>query len=128
MPLTSRQQEFGYRFGIVAGMASITGLMVALRNHWKDDSLGGIVPGRPLAGLPTTGRIPIDVARRALKRMPPRTQACGITPELLREGMEVEREHRDVTGGTVGRTAKIAAAHLCERKDYYKRLKRYVEG
>jgi hypothetical protein len=41
--------------------------------------------------------------------------------------MEVEREHRDVTKGGVLKTAKIAAAHLCERSDYYRRLKKFVE-
>ena len=51
-----------------------------------------------------------------------------MTAERLREGMEIEREHRDITGGRVGQTAKIAAAHICERPDYYKRIKRYVEA
>jgi hypothetical protein len=36
-------------------------------------------------------------------------------------------EHRDITQGRVGQTAKIAAAHICERPDYYSRIKRYVE-
>lgn len=51
-----------------------------------------------------------------------------MTAEALREGMEIEREHRDITKGRVGQTAKIAAAHICERPDYYTRIKRYVEG
>ena len=63
-----------------------------------------------------------------MKRLPKNRRACGFTPAELREGMEIEREHRDVTGGRVGQTAKIAAAHLCERRDYYSRIKRYVEG
>jgi hypothetical protein len=44
--------------------------------------------------------------------------------EQLREGMEVEREHRDLTKGAVLKTAKIAAAHLCEFPKYYPGLKR----
>jgi hypothetical protein len=80
-----------------------------------------------LEGLPKSGRIPLDTAKRVMKRLPAKTRACGITPAALREGMEIEREHRDVTKGGVLATAKIAAAHLCERKDYYKRLKKYVE-
>jgi hypothetical protein len=81
-----------------------------------------------LEGLPKSGRIPLDTAKRVMKRLPAKTRACGITPAALREGMEIEREHRDVTKGGVLATAKIAAAHLCERKDYYKRIKRFVEN
>jgi hypothetical protein len=80
-----------------------------------------------LDGLPKKGRIPLATAKRALKKLPAKTRACRITPEALREGMEIEREHRDVTKGAVLKTAKIAAAHICERPDYYKRIKRYVE-
>lgn len=82
-----------------------------------------------LSGLPKHGRIPLKTAKRALKRLSKRSQACsGLTPDSLREGMEIEREHRDVTKGAVLKTAKIAAAHICERPDYYKRIKKYVEG
>lgn len=42
-------------------------------------------------------------------------------------GMFVEMEHKDVTGGDPVKTAKIVLAHLKERKDYYTRLERYVE-
>lgn len=42
-------------------------------------------------------------------------------------GMDVEKEHDDVTHGDKLKTAKIAAAHLKERPDYYKKLKKYVE-
>jgi len=82
-----------------------------------------------LKGLPTKGRVPLKTAQRALKKLPRKAQACrGMTPAALREGMEIEREHRDITKGRVGQTAKIAAAHICERSDYYSRIKRYVEG
>jgi hypothetical protein len=80
-----------------------------------------------VAGLPAHGRIPVGTAKRALKKLPRRYQSCGITPAELREGMEVEREHRGVTKGRVGDTARVAADHLCERRDYYKRIKKFVE-
>lgn len=51
----------------------------------------------------------------------------GPPKAALREGMKVELEHRDVTKGAIEKTARIAAAHICERRDYYKRLKKYVE-
>ncbi len=89
----------------------------------KREAYGKIV----LGSLPTKGRIPVATAKRALNRLGRKAKACGITPALLREGMEVEREHRDVTGGRVGTTAKIAAAHICEDKQYYRKLKRYIE-
>jgi hypothetical protein len=77
--------------------------------------------------LPKKGRIPMAQVQRAMKSLGRKVKACRITPALLREGMEVEREHRDVTGLAVAKTAKIAASHICERRDYYKRIKRYVE-
>lgn len=47
-----------------------------------------------------------------------------MTVATLREGMEIEREHRDVTRGAAGITAKIAAAHICEAGPrYYRELK-----
>lgn len=86
-----------------------------------------------LEGLPKKGRVSLDVARRAFKRLPAKTRACGFTVAQLREGMEIEREHRDVTKGGSLATAKIAAAHLCEfpRGGYYpglKRLERKLKG
>jgi hypothetical protein len=36
-------------------------------------------------------------------------------------------EHKDVTNGNVVKTAKIAAAHLTEKPNYYTLLKKYVE-
>lgn len=84
-------------------------------------------PDYYLDGLPARGRIPLETVKRAMKKLPKSRRACGFTTAELREGMEIEREHRDVTGGRVGTTAKIAAAHLCERRDYYRRLKRFVE-
>ena len=50
-----------------------------------------------------------------------------VPAALLREGMNIEREHADVYGCSPTLAARIALAHLRERPDYYKRLKRYVE-
>lgn len=80
-----------------------------------------------LGRLPKSGRIPAAQVQRAMRSLGAKVRKCGITPALLREGMEVEREHRDVTHLAIGTTAKVAAAHLCERRDYYKRIKRFVE-
>ena len=81
-----------------------------------------------LGRLSKKGRIPAAQVQRAMKSLGRKVQKCGITASALREGMEVEREHSDVTGLGLKKTAKVAAAHLCERPDYYKRLKRFVEG
>jgi hypothetical protein len=43
------------------------------------------------------------------------------------EGLNIELEHKDITGGDLEETAKIVIAHLKERPDYYKKLKEYVE-
>ena len=95
---------------------------------WKRDREYDVGEEEPsLDGLPTKGRIPLATAKRALKRLGSKARACSISPSALREGMSIEREHRDVTRGGVMATAKIAAAHLCERPDYYRRLKRFVE-
>ena len=77
-----------------------------------------------LGALPRTGRIPMTTVKRALKQLGRKVAACKITPAALRLGMEVEREHRDVTRGGALKTAKIAAAHLCEAGPrYYSGLK-----
>ena len=80
--------------------------------------------GLTIAGLPKTGRISLATAKKALRLLPPGYGDCGITAKALREGMEVEREHRDVTKGGLKKTALIAAAHLCESARYYEELER----
>ena len=80
-----------------------------------------------LGGLKRRGPVPMSAVTYAMKKLQRQVKSCGITKAKLREGMTVEREHRDVTKGGIEKTARIAVAHLCERKDYYKRLKRYVE-
>lgn len=80
-----------------------------------------------LGGLPARGSIPMKQVERVMKKLQPKVERCGVSKTALREGMAVEREHRDVTKLGVEKTARIALAHLCERKDYYKRLKKYVE-
>lgn len=46
----------------------------------------------------------------------------------LKKGIAVEREHKDITKGDPVMTAKIAAAHLKERADYYSILKKVEHG
>ena len=104
---------------VVIGATVATAVVLLLKKR---------VPTPAVAGLPKKGRIPLETAERALHNLPPRSQKCkGMTANALREGMEIEREHRDITQGRVGQTARIAAAHICERPDYYRRIKRYVE-
>jgi hypothetical protein len=79
---------------------------------------------KKFGALPKAGRIPMPTVKRALKALGQKAQSCKITPASLRLGMEVEREHRDVTKGGVLKTAKIAAAHLCESPRYYTELKK----
>jgi hypothetical protein len=110
------------RLNIAGSIASITALVYLIYE------LSGTREQRStsMAGLPTRGRIPLATARRALARLPKSRQSCpGMDARTLREGMEIEREHRDITGGAIGTTAKIAAAHICEAGPrYYTELKR----
>lgn len=73
--------------------------------------------------LPAQGAIPDAEVHLAMRALGVR----DIPFALLKEGMAVEREHGDVTSRDAILTAKIALAHLRERRDYYKRLKQYVE-
>lgn len=105
---------------------ALTKLPPEITNNFVNYLIGG---GIPLGALPRKGRVKMDTAKRALKNLPRHSQNCpGMTASALREGMEIEREHRDLTKGRVGQTAKIAAAHICERPDYYRRVKRYLEN
>ena len=65
-------------------------------------------------------------ARRALaklRKLPPK-----LTLRTLVQGMNVEREHRDIGScHSPMVAARIAMAHLRERPDYYRRLKQCVE-
>jgi len=47
-----------------------------------------------------------------------------ITPKMLKYAIEVEHEHKDITGDNLGKTLHIIDAHLNEYPDYYKRLMR----
>ena len=44
--------------------------------------------------------------------------------EQFRMGLEVELEHKDVTGGDLELTGMIALAHLDENANYYSILKK----
>lgn len=45
----------------------------------------------------------------------------------VKTGLEVEKEHDDVTHGDKLKRAKIVKAHLEEVPNYYAKLKKYVE-
>lgn len=120
----------------VTAVAIAGGVWLALREPsaevmqqgFHDRAFGRKRRRKGLGVLPISSRLSTAMVERALARLGSQARACGITAKNLREGMEVEREHRDVTHGSEIKTARIAAAHLCERKDYYKLLKQYVEG
>lgn len=107
--------------GSLASLAALGYLLTHLPRRGERVTVAGF------HGLPMKGRIPTKTAARALKRLPKKYQKCGITPALLREGMEIEREHAYTTKGAVGATARVTADHLCEQLSYYKKLKKYVE-
>ena len=78
-------------------------------------------------GMPVLGPIREASVDRVMRKHARKVRQCGITKRALKQGMAVEREHRDVTKGSIEKTARIAMAHLCERPDYYARLKKFVE-
>ncbi len=78
-------------------------------------------------GTPAVGPFREASVDRVMRKHARKVRKCGITKRALKQGMAVEREHRDVTRGSIEKTARIAMAHLCERPDYYERLKK-VEG
>jgi hypothetical protein len=49
-------------------------------------------------------------------------------PKQVQMGMQVEREHDDVTGGNKRLIRKIVNAHLRELPDYYTRLAKMEKG
>jgi len=75
--------------------------------------------------MPRCRRFTLSDAKAARRRV---RVPSSVTCDDLLVGMNVEREHADVTRCSPLLSAKIAAAHLRERHDYYRRLKRYVEG
>lgn len=97
---------------------------------WLDSVVaeGRLVVESRLGRLPARGPVPAKSVDYAAKKLARRMASCGVSKQALKVGMAVEREHADVTRRGVEKTARIALAHLCERKDYYQRLKKYVEG
>jgi hypothetical protein len=47
--------------------------------------------------------------------------------DQIKIGMEMEKEHNDLTGGDAKKTRMIVDAHLREIPDYYTRLKEMEE-
>lgn len=79
--------------------------------------------------LPARGPVSRRTAKQVLKALRKHVRGCRIDLDEFRVGLEVEREHRDLTRLDALQTGRIAAAHLCEKsgRGYYERLKRYVE-
>lgn len=97
-------------------IALLLGVSLAVAKNRSADDLRGI------SCPPFT----FDQVRRAAKKV---RGADRFPVGVLRVGMNVEREHKDI-GSCHSPTmaARIAMAHLRERPDYYSRLKRYIEG
>lgn len=93
---------------------------------WDSYVEAGDKPVAPLMGMDDRGPTPHQL-KYAMQKLARTVKRCSITPSMLRAGMKVELEHRNVTRGGIEKTARIAAAHMCERRDYYKRLAKYVE-
>jgi len=98
--------------------AAVKDLLPGVKTLTTED-LRGL--GRLTRTIPTSA---LDYAAKKLQR---KMKTCGVSKAALRAGMKVELEHKDVTKGGIEKTARIALTHLCERKDYYQRLKKYVE-
>ena len=45
----------------------------------------------------------------------------------VKAGLDIEKEHDDITKGDKVKRLKIAAAHLKEKPNYYQLLKKHVE-
>jgi hypothetical protein len=80
-----------------------------------------------MSGMTTGHRCRRFTVRDAAKARRGVRVPARVTDAELARGMNVEREHADVTRCSPLLSAKIAAAHLRERLDYYQRLKK-VEG
>ena len=109
--------------GSIASLAALAYLLTHLPRRGER--------GTPVAGLGVlskTGPITNDQLLKAMKAHKSRIRESGVSPGLLREGMEIEREHPAITDLDEVKTAAIALDHLCENKRYYTLLKKYVEG
>jgi len=79
----------------------------------------------PFVDIPKTGRVSRMLAARLMRRLDIKMPDRRL--EEFRRGLEVEREHVDVTGGDAVTTARIVMAHLREKPNYYTLLDKYVE-
>lgn len=118
---------------LLGGLAYvITSFVRSLRRMRKGDPEAFMdkrsMDGGFFDGMPAVGPIRDASVDRVMRKHIRKVRKCGITKPALKQGMAVEREHRDVTKGSIEKTARIAMAHLCERPDYYKRLKKFVEA
>lgn len=96
----------------------------------KDDLLGGVYKDEQPTKTPDELRAELKDLRSFFSNADPVSRLIryiGEDPaafdhEQFKEGMKVEKEHADVTGGDEVETAKIVIAHLKEKADYYDRL------
>lgn len=114
----------------VAGSAASIYALGYLLLHLPRRGQRAVVAG--IGALPKKGRIPDSAVDYAMRKLAKQVEKCGITRAQMREGMAVEREHGDVTKRTIEKTARIAAAHICEAGPRYypelKRLERRLAG
>jgi 2'-5' RNA ligase len=79
------------------------------------------VDGLMLAWGPDAEMYPLSGSRKDVIKQAPLPE--GVDYDEYMMGMEVEREHDDITGGDPEKVAAIVLAHLGEVPDYYTRLK-----
>ena len=97
--------------GSIASLAALAYLLTHLPRRGER---GATVAG--LGVLSKTGPITNDQLLKAMKAHKSRIRECAVSPGLLREGMEVEREHPSITDLDEVKTAAIAAKKFCTRK------------
>ncbi len=81
----------------------------------------GHIFNKPLVNKSEETADPVDMQGAARKVYDSLGLTCDFEEFLM--GMNEEMEHKDVTGGDLGETAKIAIAHLQEDPQYYSKLK-----
>lgn len=118
----AEERDWTTWLNVAGSLASIYALSYLL-THLPKRGERAVVAG--LSGLPKKGQVPLKSVRYAMSRLKRQVNKCGITEAQMREGMAIEREHGDVTNRGVVKTAKIAAAHICESGPrYYPELRR----
>lgn len=66
----------------------------------------------------------LNDARKFINLLGIKSSDYGFTDYDLKNGLNIELEHSDITNGNLILTGKIAMAHLLENPRYYKLLKK----